>query len=81
MSRIVHPLPLISIDKWLDGTSLSRTMDVDLKSQRISDLFDRVGKSDLYRQFSSDLIQRISPGNSMLYDITSVPSYSTVGIL
>ncbi len=56
-------------------------MNVDLKSQRISDLLDRIGKSDLYRQFSSDLIRRINPGNSLLYDITSVPSYSSAGIL
>ena len=56
-------------------------MDVDLKSQRISDLLDRIGKLNLYRQFSSDLIQRINPGNSLFYDITSVPSYSSARIL
>ena len=53
-SKIVRPLPLASIGTWFESTSLSRTMDVDLKSQLISDLLDRVGKSDLFRQFSSD---------------------------
>ena len=81
VSKIVRPLPLASVGTWFEGTSLSRTMDVDLKSQRISDLLDRIGKSDLYRQFSSDLIQRINPGNSLFYDITSVPSYSSASIL
>ena len=73
VSKIVRPLPLSSIDAWFSGTSLSRTLSVDLKSQRISELLDRIGKSDLYRQFSRDLISRINPGNSLLYDITSLP--------
>ena len=81
VSKIVRPLPLASIDTWFEGTSLSRTMNVDLKSQRISDLLDRIGKSDLFRQFSSDLIRRINPGNSLFYDITSVPSYGSAEIL
>ena len=81
VSKIVRPLPLASIDTWFEGTSLSRTMNADLKSQRISDLLDRIGSSDLYRQFSSDLIRRINPGNSLLYDITSLPSYGSAEIL
>ena len=56
-------------------------MNADLKSQRISELLDRIGSSDLYRQFSSDLISRINPGNSLLYDITSLPSYGSAEIL
>ena len=81
VSKIVRPLPLASIGIWFDGTSLSRTMNVDLKPQRISDLLDRIGSSDLYRQFSRDLISRINPGNSLLYDITSLPSYGSAEIL
>ena len=81
VSKIVRPLSLAIIDTWFDGTSLSVTMEVDLKSQRISELLDRIGESDLYRQFSSDLIRRINPGNSLLYDITSLPSYGTAEIL
>ena len=76
VSKIVRPLPISSIETWFDGTSLSRTMNVDLRSQRISELLDRIGSSDLYRRFSSDLIGKLNPGNSLLYDITSVPSYS-----
>ncbi|MCL4356968.1 MAG: transposase [Candidatus Thermoplasmatota archaeon] len=81
VSKIIRPLPLASIDTWFDGTSLSRTMNADLKSKRISDLLERIGKSDLYRQFSSDLISRINPGNSLLYGITSLPSYESAEIL
>ena len=56
-------------------------MDVDLKLQKISDLLDRNGKSNFYRQFSSDLIQRINSRSSLFYDITSVPSYSSTSKL
>ena len=52
VSILIRPLPLASIGTWFEGTSLSRTMNADLKSQRISDLLDRIGRSDLYRQFS-----------------------------
>ncbi len=47
VSKIVRPLSLTYIDTWFEGTSLSRTLDVDLKSQSISDLLDRIGKFDL----------------------------------
>ena len=56
-------------------------MNINLQSQRISELLDSIGSSDLYRKFSSDLISRISPGNSLLYDITSLPSYGSAEIL
>ena len=80
-SNNVRPLPLSSIDTWFGGTSLSRTMDVDMKSQPTSDLLDRKGKTNLYRQFPRDVISRINPGTSLLNDITSRPSYVSAVIL
>ena len=81
VSKVVRPLPASSLETWFEGTSLSKSMNVNLESQRISDLLDRIGSSDLYRQFSSDLVSRINPGNSLLYDITSLPSYGSAEIL
>ena len=37
---------------------------------------EKIGSSDLYRGFSLDLIRKLNPGSSLLYDITSIPSYS-----
>ena len=48
VSRIAWPLSLASIDTWLDSISPSRTMNVGLKSQRISGLLDRIVKSGPY---------------------------------
>ena len=73
VSKIVRPLPLASVDTLFSRTSLSLAMAVDLRSQRISELLDRIGDSDLYRQFARDLISRINPGNSLLYNITFLP--------
>jgi len=81
VSKVVRPLPASSLETWFEGTSLSKSMNVHLESRRISELLDKIGSSDLYRRFSSDLISRISAGNSMLYDITSLPSYGSAEIL
>ena len=81
ISKIVRPLPISSIETWFEGTSLSRTMNVDLRSKRISELLDMIGSSDLYRSFSSDLIRKLNQGNSLLCDMTSLPSYGSTEIL
>ena len=81
VSKVVRPLPVSSLDTWFEGTSLSRSMNVNLESRRMSELLDRIGSSDLYRKFSYDLVSRISAGNSLLYDITSLPSYGSSEIL
>lgn len=40
-SKIVRTLPLSSIETWIEGTSIFT--DVELKSQRISELMDKIG--------------------------------------
>lgn len=81
ISKVVRPLPMSSIPLWYEGTYLSVTMPAGLRSQRISELMEKIGSSDLYRKFSRDLIDRIHPSESLLYDITSIPAYSSMSIL
>ena len=76
ISKVVRPLPQASINTWYDGTYLSVLMPASLTSQRNSDLMEKIGISDLYRKFSHDMVERLHPGDSLLYDITSIPSYS-----
>jgi len=80
ISKVVRPLPMSSISSWYEGTYLSVIMPANLRSQRISELMDKIGTSDLYREFSRELISRIHPGESLLYDITSIPAYSSAAI-
>ena len=51
-----------------------------LTSQRNSDLMEKIGLSGLYRKFSHDLVERLNPGDSLLYDKTFIPSYSSLDI-
>lgn len=73
ISKIVSPLPLSSLKIWYDGTSLSRSLGVEMKSRRIGELLDKIG--------TSDLTGKLNPDSSLLYDITFVPSYSSVEIV
>ncbi|MCL4345180.1 MAG: hypothetical protein M1496_02310 [Candidatus Thermoplasmatota archaeon] len=35
VSKVVRPLPASSLETWFDGTSLSRSMNINLESQLI----------------------------------------------
>ena len=78
--KIVRPLPMSSIQAWYGGTYLSIAMPANLTSQRNSELMEKIGTSDMYRIFSKKLIERLHPGDSLLYDLTTIPSYSTSSI-
>ena len=80
ISKVVRPLPMSSIPTWYEGTYLSTVYPVNLDSQRNSELMEKIGSSDIYRRFSQDLIKKLHPGNSLLYDITSIASYSSASI-
>ena len=80
ISKVVRPLPQASISTWYEGTHLSVLMPANLPSQRNSDLMEKIGLSGLYRKFSHDLVERRYPGDSPLYDITFIPSYSSLDI-
>ena len=80
-SKLVRTLPVSSMETCIEGTSLSKSMNVGLESQLISKLLDMIGSFNLYRLFSSELLSRIIAQNSMLYDITSSPLYGTSEIL
>ena len=55
-------------------------MPANISSQRNSELMEKIGSSDLYRKFSIDLIRKLNPSSSMMYDITTIPSYSIATI-
>lgn len=80
MSKIVRPLPMKSIPSWIEGTHLPDLLGVNLNSSGISWLLDKIGESDLHRRFSKDFMSRIKPEGSLLYDITTIPAYSSLPI-
>lgn len=76
-SRVAKPLTLYHISSWNEGTILSKLYgQLPLSSQSLSILLNKIGNSDLPFEFSRDLIQNVSTSNSLIYDITSLSSYS-----
>lgn len=77
MNYIIKPLASSHIQSWYEGTILSETHpDLPLSSQSISKLFDFIGSNSTHIDFSNSLIKKISTSNTLVYDITSVSSYS-----
>ncbi|MGC8582010.1 MAG: hypothetical protein ACP5MW_06720, partial [Thermoplasmata archaeon] len=73
-------MPIKNTAAWLEGTYLSKLFDLNPSPSALNRLIDKIGLSSLYRDFSKELINNITPKESILYDITSIPSYSTLPI-
>ena len=77
MNYILKPLASSHIQSWYEGTILSETHpNLPISSQSISKLFDQIGNSSTHIDFSNNFIKKISTSNTLVYDITSVSSYS-----
>jgi transposase len=76
-NRVLRPLALCHIRSWYEGTMLSKNYgDLPLSSQSLSKLLERIGRSDLPMEFSKQLIRNLCPSKALIYDITSLSSYS-----
>ena len=80
MSKILRPLPMKSNPAWSEGTHLPNLLGVNLNSSGKSRLLDGIGESDLYRRFSKNFMSGIKPVGSILYDISTIPAYSSLPI-
>jgi len=76
-NRIIRPTAMKNVDSWYEGTALAlESPQIDLASQRISELLCRVGESNIPDHFMSQLIEGTSTKSTLIYDITSLSSYS-----
>jgi transposase len=77
MNYAVRPRALTHIQSWYEGIDLSEDHpDLPLSSQSLSRMLSRIGESTANLEFSRKLIQRKSTCNTLIYDITSLSSYS-----
>ncbi len=77
MNYVIKPLASSHILSWYEGTIISEMHpDLPLSSQSISKLFDFIGSNSTHIDFSNSLIKKISTSSTLVYDITSVSSYS-----
>ncbi|RZN13836.1 MAG: IS1634 family transposase, partial [Methanosarcinales archaeon] len=79
MNYIIKPLASVHIKSWYEGTVLSvNHPDIPISSQSLSNLFELIGNDATHIDFTHHLIQRTSTSSTLVYNITSISSYSQI---
>lgn len=77
MSRVVRPMAMHLVSSWYEETSLFLTKpDLPLSSQQISKILSDLGESGVPDAFMTSLLRGIGTNSTLIYDITSLSSYS-----
>ncbi|MDD3007185.1 MAG: IS1634 family transposase [Candidatus Pacebacteria bacterium] len=77
LNRVISPLPLSQIESWWEGTVLAHLYpDLSLSSNALSTLLETIGSSDLPLHFCRTLVRSRGNGSALLYDITSISSWT-----
>jgi transposase len=77
MNYVIRPRALNHIQSWYEGTILAEDHpDLPLSSQSLSRILSRIGEGTANLDFSRALIKRTSTSRTLIYDITSLSSYS-----
>jgi len=79
-ARAIRSLPMDLVHTWYDGTYLVKEYPCDVSSQHISRLLEDIGNSSIPDRFFSSFSSRMKPESSLLYDITTIASYSGNGM-
>jgi transposase len=75
--KVLRGLSLNNISDWYENTWMYfHTRDIPLSSSSISRLLNKIGESRLQDKLSAHLIRQLKSKRTILYDITSVSSYS-----
>jgi transposase len=76
-NRIIRPTAMKNVDSWYEGTALAlESPQINLTGQRVSELLCRLGESNIPDRFMSQLVKGTGTKNTLIYDITSLSSYS-----
>ena len=77
MNKVINPLSLHLIESWSSGTILNKIYsNAIIKSQSISNFLKRIGNYSIAQEITSNLLKQNKTGKSLIYDITSITSYS-----
>jgi len=77
MNYATRPKSLCHIQSWYEGTILSEDHpDLPLSSQSLSRMLSTIGEGTANLEFSNSFIQQVSTSRTLIYDITSLSSYS-----
>ena len=76
-NRILRPTAMTNVQSWYEGSSLwLMNNKLPLSGQRIGELLENIGKSNIPQAFMDRFVAHIEPGATLLYDITSLSSSS-----
>jgi len=76
-NKTLRPLPLYQTQTWYQTTDLKNQWpNLNLTSQRLSELLTEIGQSNIPNTFSTQLIQQTTPTKTLIYDLTNLTSYS-----
>ena len=77
LNRVTYPLSLRHIGSWYEGTYLyDRGQGTKITGQKLSRLLEKIGRSSIASEFSKALLGRFRTKGALIYDITSLSSYS-----
>ena len=77
MNRVVRPTAMHNLKTWYEGSFLSYLYpELPLSSQNISNLLAKIGDSSVPSMFMGKLFKQLGTKSTLLYDITSLSSYS-----
>ncbi len=77
INRVVEPDPCYLIDDWYSDTMLAKIYgQLPLSGQTLSKLLEMIGDSGLAWEFSKRLVERLGVVDTVVFDITSLSSYS-----
>ncbi|OPY53003.1 MAG: Transposase DDE domain protein [Methanosaeta sp. PtaU1.Bin112] len=77
MNYAIRPKSLIHIQSWYEGTILSEDHpDLPLSFHNLSRMLSSIGEGTTILEFSHKFIQQVSTSETLIYDITSLSSYS-----
>jgi transposase len=78
-NRVLRPLAMQHVDTWYTGTVLPLDdPKISLTGQRISELLERIGTSNIPQQLMGKLLEENQTKRTLIYDITSISSYSSL---
>lgn len=76
-NRIIRPMAMKNVDSWYKGTALTfDSSQIKLSGQRLSELLCKLVESNIPDRFMSQLIEGTGTKDTLIYDITSLSSYS-----
>jgi transposase len=79
LNRVIHPIAMHLVAPWYEESTLSlANPELSLSSQAISTLLSELGTSWVPEKFMQLLIKEIGTKSTLVYDITSLSSYSSL---